>query len=51
VFDLTFVEFMRPEFGETEREMERLLRAHFDRVATIDDFPYDTYAVYRRKAS
>ena len=51
VIDVTFLEYKSriPSFGNPEGLMKALLARHFDRFDTIDEFPFSTYAVYRRK--
>jgi len=50
VIDQGLVKEVTPRFGDTEKEMLRLLARHFDLIETVDEYSfYYTYLVYRRK--
>lgn len=51
VIDQRLVEAMTPRFGDTEKEMFRLLARHFDLIDTVEEYPFRTYLVYRRKGA
>jgi len=50
VIDQGLVKEVTPRFGDTEKEMLRLLARHFDLIETVDEYSfYYTYLVYRRR--
>lgn len=53
VIDLALVQQQRATAGPgaPENEMMALVARHFELIDTVAEYPYTTYAVYRRKAS
>lgn len=50
VIDSGLVQAMRPRFTGTEKEMMELLDRHFELIDRVDEFPFSTYLVYRRRS-
>jgi hypothetical protein len=44
-----WLEALRPTRERNIRRIEELLASHFERVAVLDDYPWEQYEVYRRR--